>query len=75
VIVLMGLPLAIMTGRRKAMTFTSIGIAMAIGFLYYVLNAVGLALGKGGALPPIVAAWLSPMIFLVAAGILIRRKF
>jgi lipopolysaccharide export system permease protein len=75
VIVLMGLPFALMTGRRKAMTFTSIGIAMAIGFLYYVLNAVGLALGKGGALPPILAAWLAPMIFLVAAGILIRRKF
>lgn len=75
VIMLMGLPLALMTGRRKAMTFTSIGIAVAIGFLYYVLNAVGLALGKGGAFPPMLAAWLAPLIFFVASAVLIRRLF
>lgn len=74
-IILIGLPFALMTGRRKAMTFTSIGIAMAIGFLYYVLNAVGLALGKGGALPPMMAAWLAPSIFFTAAGVLIKRLF
>ncbi|MBP6344275.1 MAG: LptF/LptG family permease, partial [Candidatus Omnitrophica bacterium] len=72
---LVGLPLALMTGRRKAMTFTSIGIAVAIGFLYYVLNAVGLALGKGGAFPPMLAAWLAPLIFFVASVVLIRRLF
>lgn len=75
VIMLLGLPFALMTGRRKAVTFTSIGIAVGIGFLYYVLNAVGLALGKGGALPPIVAAWLAPAVFLVAAWALIKRLF
>ncbi len=75
VIVLVGLPFALMTGRRKAMTFTSIGIAIAIGFLYYVFNAVGLALGKGGAVPPILAAWLAPLIFFIIAIILIKKKF
>ena len=75
VIVLAGLPLALMTGRRKAMTFTSLGLAMTIGFLYYVLNAVGLALGKGGALPPFTAAWLAPFIFLILAVVLIKKKF
>ncbi len=75
VIMLLGLPLALMTGRRKAVTFTSIGIAVGIGFLYYVLNAVGLALGKGGALPPFVAAWLAPVIFLIAAWLLIKKLF
>lgn len=75
VIVLVGLPFALMTGRRKAVTFTSIGIAMAIGFLFYVLNAVGLALGKGGAIAPVLAAWMAPLLFLVAAGVLIRYKF
>lgn len=75
VIILVGLPFALMTGRRKAVTFTSIGIAMAIGFLFYVFNAVGLALGKGGAIPPVLAAWLAPLLFLVAAGVLIKYKF
>ncbi|MBL8012886.1 MAG: LptF/LptG family permease [Candidatus Omnitrophica bacterium] len=74
-IVLLGLPFALMTGRRKAVTFTSIGIAMTIGFLFYVFNAVGLALGKGGAIPPILAAWMAPVIFFAAAGIFIKTKF
>jgi lipopolysaccharide export system permease protein len=75
VIVLTGLPFALMMGRRKAVTFTSIGIAIAIGFLYYVFNAVGLALGKGGAVPPMLSAWLAPLMFLIAAAILIKKKF
>jgi lipopolysaccharide export system permease protein len=75
VIMLVGLPFALMMGRRKAVTFTSIGIAIAIGFLYYVFNAVGLALGKGGAVPPILAAWLAPIIFFIAGAILIKKKF
>ncbi len=75
VIVLAGLPFALMMGRRKAVTFTSIGIAIAIGFLFYVFNAVGLALGKGGAVPPILSAWLAPLLFLTAAAILIKKKF
>ena len=48
IIVLIGLPFALMSvGKRKAMTFTSIAIALVIGFLYYVSDAVGLALAKG----------------------------
>ena len=75
VIILVGLPFALMTGRRKALTFTSFGIAIAIGFLFYVCNAVGLAMGKGGLFPPIVAAWLAPAIFLSLAIYLIKTKF
>jgi len=75
VILLVGLPLSLMVGRRKAMTFTSLGIAMAIGFLYYVCNAVGLALGKGGLFAPMFAAWLAPLLFLCLAMYLIRKKF
>ncbi len=63
VIVLLGLPFALMMKNRKGTTFTSLGIAMAIGFLYYVANAVALALGKGGVLPPTLSAWTAPIIF------------
>jgi lipopolysaccharide export system permease protein len=75
VIVLVGLPFALMMGRRKAVTFTSIGIAISIGFLYYVFNAVGLALGKGGAVPPMLSAWLAPLLFLTVAAVLIKKQF
>jgi lipopolysaccharide export system permease protein len=74
-IVLVGVPFAMITGRRKAVTFTSLGIAVAIGFFYYVLNAVGLALGKGGILPPILSAWLTPIIFFGLAIYIIKTKF
>lgn len=75
VILLVGLPLALTTGRRKALTFTTLGISVAIGFFFYVINAVGLALGKGEVLPPVVAAWIAPLIFLVIGFYLIKTKF
>jgi lipopolysaccharide export LptBFGC system permease protein LptF len=43
--------------------------------LFYVVNAVGLALGKGGVLPPVTAAWLAPMLFMAAGVYLIRKMF
>jgi lipopolysaccharide export LptBFGC system permease protein LptF len=36
-----------------------------MGFLYYVLNAVSIALGKGGMFPPLLAASLP---YLIGAG-------
>ncbi len=76
IIVLAGLPFALMTaGRRKTATLASIGLALVMGFLYYVLDAVGLALGKGGALPPMYSAWLAPGSFLTIALIAIKARF
>jgi lipopolysaccharide export system permease protein len=75
VIVLVGLPFVLMTGRRKAQTFTAIGIALAIGFLYYVLDSVGLALGRKGVLDPVLAAWMAPGLFLCTAAFIIKSKF
>ena len=74
-IILVGLPLALMSTRRKALTFTSLGISIAIGFFFYVFNAVGLALGKGGLIPPFLSAWITPLIFIATAIYLVRTKF
>ncbi len=66
-IVLLGLPLVMVSGRRQAQNFTALGIALIVGLLYYVADSVSLALGQGGALPPIIAAWLAPCLaFLIA---------
>jgi lipopolysaccharide export system permease protein len=43
----------------------SFGIAMLIGFSYWMLTAFCLSLGHGGALPPWAAAWVSNVIFTV----------
>jgi LPS export ABC transporter permease LptG len=76
IIVLLGLPFALMSvGKRKAMTFTSIAIALIIGFLYYVSDAVGLALAKGQALLPWEGAWLTPILFTLVALFIIVRSF
>jgi lipopolysaccharide export system permease protein len=75
VIVLVGLPLVLTTGRRKALTFTSLGIAIGVGFLFYVCQSVGLALGKAGLFPPILAAWCTPLLFTSLAFYLIRTNF
>ncbi len=75
VIILVGLPIVMVTGRRRAATFTSLGIAVAIGFLYFVCYSVGLALGKGDILPPMLSAWIAPLLFSTIALYLIRRSF
>ena len=77
VIVLVGLPLVLMTGRRKAQSFTSLGIAIGIGLLYYTCNGIALGLGKDFdiKLPPILAAWITPLIFTFIAYQLIKNKF
>ncbi len=75
VIVLAGLPLALFVGRRKAQTFSALAIAIALAFLYMVVNSIGIALGKSGVLWPFVSAWLAPVSFAVLAGYLIKKKF
>ncbi len=75
VLILVGIPLAMTTSRRKAFSFTSLGVAIMIGFLFYVVNAVCLALGKGGLVAPVLSAWLAPLIFGGAGMYLIKTRF
>ncbi len=75
IIVLVGLPFALMVKNRKGATVATLGIAIVIGFLYYVTNAISLAFGKGGLIPPFFCAWLAPFIFTVIAFTLIKLDF
>ncbi|MFH1847156.1 MAG: LptF/LptG family permease [Candidatus Omnitrophota bacterium] len=59
--VLVGVPFSIETGRASALIGMARGIMIAI--LYLPIMAVSLALGKGGVLPPVLAAWLCNIIF------------
>lgn len=41
-----------------------IGQALVIGFLYWATHSIAIAFGRGGALPPLLAGWLTNTVFL-----------
>jgi lipopolysaccharide export system permease protein len=73
IILMTGLPFALMTKKRKGLAFASLGLCLVIGFFYYVLNAVALALGKAGVLESVIAAWTANAAFAFLARYLIVK--
>ncbi|MGB2630318.1 MAG: LptF/LptG family permease [Candidatus Omnitrophota bacterium] len=71
-VVMVGVPFSITSGRANALIGMAKGIGMAL--LYLPTMAICLALGKGGALPPVVAAWLSNILFILIGAWEINRK-
>jgi lipopolysaccharide export system permease protein len=71
-IVMVGVPFSIASGRANAL----IGMAKGIGaaMIYLPAMAISLALGKGGSLPPVVAAWASNVLFILIGARLINKK-
>jgi len=72
IIIILGIPFSLIM-RRRATGLSSIGIAIMVGFLYYILDAVCITLGKGGLLPPLAAASLSHAIALGLGIYMIRN--
>ncbi len=62
VMVLLGMPFAVRSGRSVSATL-GIGQGLGIGFAYFVINALLISLGHNGLLPPVVAAWAANSIF------------
>lgn len=60
----LGIPFAIRKGRGASMAL-GIAISVAIGALYFILNATLLAFGYSGTFPPIIAAWSANILFLL----------
>jgi lipopolysaccharide export system permease protein len=71
-IILLGLPFSLLM-RRRATGLSSIGLSIVVGFLYYILNAISIALGRGGVLTPILAASLSHIVALMFSLYLISN--
>ena len=63
IIIILGIPFSLIM-RRRATGLSSIGVSIMVGFLYYILDAVCITLGKGGLLPPLISASLSHIIAL-----------
>lgn len=67
IMVLLGVPFALHNNRSGGIS-KGIGVSVAIGFAYFVVNAVMLSYGRSGILPPFVAAWGANILFM-SAGI------
>ncbi len=71
IIVLFGLPLA--NSTRKGGASLSIGIALGTTIVFLILVRVAQAMGAADVIPPVLAAWLANVVFLVAGLILYWR--
>lgn len=72
-IVLLGVPFSLLI-RRRSTGLASIGIAIMVAFLYYIFDAVSIALGKGGFLTPILSVSLSHLLVLLTAIYMIKTQ-
>jgi lipopolysaccharide export system permease protein len=61
VMALIGVSFGLRTGKTGVMLW--VGACIPVGFIYWTLLSLGFALGRGGALPALVAAWLPNIAF------------
>lgn len=69
VMVLVGVPLSTRNPRSRSL-MTSVGIGLVVGFSYWVLLALTVSLGHGGAVPPVLAAWTANVVFIALGAFL-----
>jgi len=70
IIILIGIPFSFRM-RRKSTGMSSFGISLVVGFIYYVLTAVSIAMGKAGIIIPFLAVSLSHILMLLLSIYLI----
>lgn len=63
IMVILGIPFAFRNSRSGGMAL-GIGASVAIGFAYFVVNAVLLSYGRSGLLPSFIAAWGANFLFM-----------
>ena len=61
IMAILGVSFGLRTNRSGVMIW--VGVCIPMGFLYYMLLVLGISLGRGGAVPPLVAAWLPNLVF------------
>jgi lipopolysaccharide export system permease protein len=60
----LGIPFALSKGRKSSPAL-GIAISIGIGAIFFILQAILLAFGYSGVLPPLVAAWSANLLFLL----------
>jgi LPS export ABC transporter permease LptG len=69
IMTLLAVPFAVTTGRRGALYGIGIGIVLAI--VYWTTQSVFAAIGAGGVISPVLAAWAPNILFGAAAAYMI----
>jgi len=71
---LIGIAFGLRTGKTGVLIW--VGACVPLAFIYWVVFSLGLALGRGGALPPLVAAWLPNALFAIGGMVaLIKVRY
>ncbi|MDD5655639.1 MAG: LptF/LptG family permease [Elusimicrobia bacterium] len=71
VICALGIPIALRL--RRSPRVASFCVALALSFLYLWVIELGRALGAGGRLPPLAAAWSPNVVFAALAAVLLKK--
>lgn len=65
IMVLVGIALSLRrSGTRGGGMAMGIGQAFAVGFCYWTTHSIAIALGRGGALTPLIAGWMANVLFM-----------
>ncbi len=65
IMVLVGIALSLRrSGTRGGSMTMGIGQALAVGFCYWTTHSIAIALGRGGALTPLIAGWMANVLFM-----------
>lgn len=71
ILVLIGAPLA--ANPRRSGPSVGFGISIIISFIFFVLIRIGQSLGNAGKLPPLLAASLGDIVFLLVGAVLMYK--
>jgi lipopolysaccharide export system permease protein len=69
IMVLVGIPSGLRRGPRTGLA-KGIGLCLIIAVAYWFVLSLSISLGRGGALPPVLSAWLANMTFAAIGGYL-----
>ena len=73
IMVLMGSPLALAASHgRGGGIAQGVGISLVIGFIYWVVFAISIAMGYAGTFPPFIAAWAPNIFFGLIGGFILE---
>jgi lipopolysaccharide export system permease protein len=74
VMALVGIALSLWrTGVRGGGMAMGIGLALAIGFLYWTTHSVSIALGRSDILAPMLAGWMANLVFIMFGSYLLLK--
>jgi len=73
IVIWLGFPLGVQVSRRGG-ALLGVGTALGLVVAFFLVMNIALALGKGGRIPPVVAAWLPNAVFAGVGAVLLWRN-